>query len=116
VLRDGFISFRSFFERPAGLRDSFRLMPADSNRTTSCDREIPASFYVFDILRSSDIPQLLDSFRGECLIVNPIDGDRNAITEADAHRLVPARIHVVSLADPDGAVRQFVRNRLVEAR
>jgi dienelactone hydrolase len=116
VLRDGFLTFRSFFERPAGLRDSFRLMPADGNRITSFDREIPASYYVFDILRFTDLPQLLASFRGECLIVNPIDGDRNAIPAREARQLVPAQIHVVSVAEADDSMRTFVHNRVVEAR
>src|SRR5207248_2543094 len=94
LLRDGFLSYRAFFERPHALRDSFRLMPADGNRTTSFDREIPASFFVFDVLRHWDLPQLLSTTRAEGLIVNPIDGDRNRLSEHEARKLLPRRIRV----------------------
>ena len=56
-------------------------MPADGNRTTSFDREIPSSFFVFDVLRSWDLPQLLASTSAQGLIVNPIDGDGDRLSE-----------------------------------
>jgi hypothetical protein len=116
LLRDGFLSYRAFFERPKALRDSFRLMPADGNRTTSFDREIPASFFVFDVLHSWDLPQLLASSRAEGVIVNPIDGDWNPLAQHEAQKLLPARIRVISTAAPDKAVRNFLQGVLVERR
>ena len=65
LLRDGFLSYREFFERPNALRDSYRLMPADGNRTTAFDREIPSSFFAFGVLRQWDLPLLLASTRAE---------------------------------------------------
>lgn len=115
ILRDGFLSYRAFFERPLALRDSFRLMPVDGKRTTSFDREIPASFFVFDVLRSWDLPQLLAPTRAEGLIVNPIDGDENRLSEPAARKLLPSRIRVVSRAEPDKAVGKFLQDVLVEA-
>jgi len=114
ILRDGFLSYRAFFERPHALRDSFRLMPADGNGTTSFDREIPASFHVFDVLRSWDLPQLLASTQAEGLIVNPINGDWNPLSEPDARKLLPRRIHVVAAAEPDKAMRRLLQSFLVE--
>jgi dienelactone hydrolase len=116
LLRDGLISYRSFFERPKALGDSFRLMPADANRTTSFDREIPATFFVFDVLHSWDLPQLLASTLVEGLIVNPIDGDGNRLSEQEAQKLLPRRIHVVSAAEPDEAIRRFLQYILAERR
>jgi dienelactone hydrolase len=112
LLRDGFLSYRAFFERPNALRDSFRLMPADGNRTTSFDHEIPASFFVFDVLRHGDLPQFLASNRAEGLIVNPIDGDGNRLPEPTARRLLPKQVRVVSNDTPGGSIREFLRRWL----
>jgi dienelactone hydrolase len=111
VLRDGFISYRAFINRPNALRDSFRLMPADGDRTTSFDREIPASFFVFDILRSWDLPQLLGLSPVEGAIVHPIDGDGNRLSEREARELLPRRVEIVTAPEPDPAVRRFLRGR-----
>ena len=59
LLRDGFLSYRAFLDRPKSLPASYRLLPEDRDRTTAFDREIPASFFAFDALRSFDLPQLL---------------------------------------------------------
>jgi hypothetical protein len=112
VLRDGFLSYRAFFERPKALRDSFRLMPADNNRTTSFDREIPASFFVFDVLRHCDVPQLLASNHAEGLIVNPIDGDGERLSEQETQKHLPSRIRVISEERPDRAVTNILRGLL----
>ena len=116
LLRDGFLSYRAFFERPKALRESFRLMPADGNRTTSFDREIRAAFFVFDVLRHGDLPQLLASTRAEGLIVNPIDGDGDRLSEAAARKLLSRRIRVISAVEPPKAVTEILQNLLVERR
>ena len=84
LLRDGFLSYRAFFERPNALRDSFRLMPADGNRTTSFDREIPATFFVFDGLRHGDLPQFLAWSRRPGLDRQPDRGRRESARGADS--------------------------------
>jgi dienelactone hydrolase len=116
ILRDGFISYRAFFERPTALRESYRLMAADGNRTTSFDREIPASFFVFDVLRSWDLPQLLDLGRVEGLIVNPIDGDGNRLLEHEARKLLPHRVRIISGPEPDPDVKRFLLQMIAVAR
>jgi hypothetical protein len=112
LLRDGFLSYRAFFERPHSLRESFRLMPSDDNRTTAFDREIPASFFVFDVLRHWDLAQLLTSTRAEGLIVNPIDGDRNRVSESQARKRLPPRVRVIATAESDQRLRGFLREVL----
>src|SRR5262249_7329090 len=109
ILRDGFLSYRAFFERPKSLPESFRLMAADGHRTTSFDREIPASFFVFDVLRSWDLPQLLDLSHVDGAVVNPIDGDGDRISEREARESLPRRVRVISAPEPEDSVRQFLR-------
>jgi hypothetical protein len=109
VLRDGFLSYRAFFERPRSLRDSFRLLPADRDRTTGYDREIPASFFVFDVLRSWDLPQLLAAAPAEGLIVNPVSGDWSRLAEPAARRLLPTRVRVVCHSEPETAITAFLQ-------
>jgi dienelactone hydrolase len=116
LLRDGFLSFRAFFERPRALRDSFRLTPTDSDRMTSFDREIPATFFAFDVLHYWDLPQLLASSRARGLIVNPIDGDGDRLSERDARGLLPGRIQIASAATPDEAAATFLQQVLAEKR
>jgi dienelactone hydrolase len=114
VLRDGFLSYRAFFERPNALRDSFRLQPADGNRMTSFDREIPASFFVFDALHHGDLPKFLASCAAEGLIVNPIDGDGNRIPEPVARKVLPRRNRVISTATPEKMIQGWIRGVLGE--
>jgi hypothetical protein len=114
LLRDGFLSYRAFFERPRALSESFRLMPADGNRTTSFDREIPASFFVVDVLHSWDLPQLLASISAQGLIVNAIDGEGDRLSERAALKLLPRHIRVVSGAEPHQGITNFLRSVLVE--
>jgi hypothetical protein len=114
LLRDGFLSYRAFFERPRALSESFRLMPANGNRTTSFDREIPASFFVVDVLHSWDLPQLLSSISAQGLIVNAIDGEGDRLPERAALKLLPRHIRVVSGVEPHQGITNFLRNVLVE--
>jgi dienelactone hydrolase len=51
LLRDGFLSYPSWIDRPRSLAASYRLMPEDRNRTTAFDREIPAAFLAFKAQR-----------------------------------------------------------------
>ncbi|MGP0070256.1 MAG: alpha/beta hydrolase family protein [Isosphaeraceae bacterium] len=114
LLRDGYLTYRAFFERPVALRDSYRLMPADGNRTTSFNREIPASFFAFDVLRHWDLPRLMSSTRAEGLIVNPIDGDGVRLTEPEARKILPRPIRVISAERPEQEVTGFLRAVVID--
>jgi dienelactone hydrolase len=115
LFRDGFLSYRAFFERPKSLRESFRLLPEDRDRMTAFDREIPATYFAFDALRSFDLPQLLASSPAEGLVVNPLDGDRQRLPEASARAPLPARVRVISADKPEGEVEGVLRELLRRA-
>ena len=107
VLRDGFVSFRAWFERPGSLARSYRLLAADRDRMTAYDREVPSEFFVVEGL-ASDLPRWLESSLATGLIVNPIDGDWNVMSEPEARRLLPSRIRVIVQAEPDAAISRFL--------
>jgi dienelactone hydrolase len=115
LLREGFVSYRAFFDRPRSLPASYRLLDRDRDRTTAFDREIPAAFFAFDALRSFDLPQLLDRSPAQGLIVNPIDGDRERLPETVARELVPPRIAVLSAEDPGERLAKSLHAFLVPA-
>jgi cephalosporin-C deacetylase-like acetyl esterase len=112
LLRDGFVSYRTFLDRPKSLPASYRLLPQDRDRTTAFDREIPASFFAFDALSRFDFPQLLATTHAEILIVNPRDGDWGRLPEETARGLLPRRIQVVSAEEPDARVVEFLHDVL----
>jgi len=112
VLRDGFVSYRAFINRPRSLAASYRLLPDDRDRTTAFDLEIPAAFFAFDALRSFDLPQLLAVSKAEGLVVNPMDGDRNRLSEAVARGFLPTRVRAVSADEPGEIVGEFLTHTI----
>jgi dienelactone hydrolase len=112
LLRDGFLSFRAFLDRPKSLPASYRLLPDDRDRTTAFDREIPASFFAFDALRSFDLPQLLAKSQAKGLIVNPRDGDWGRLSEKAARSLLPPSVRAVSAEEPGPRVGEFLQEIL----
>jgi dienelactone hydrolase len=108
MLRDGFVSFRAWFERPRSLVGSYRLLSADRDRMTAYDREVPSEFFVFEGLRAADLPRWLANSPATGLIINPVDGDWNVLTEAEARRLLPARIRVITQPEPDAEIGRFL--------
>src|SRR4051794_37735721 len=109
LLRDGFLSFRAFLDRPTSLPASYRLLPEDRDRTTAFDREIPATFFAFDALRSFDLPQLLAASLAKGLIVNPRDGDRGRLPEEAARNLLPPSVRAVFAEEPAHRVEEFLQ-------
>jgi hypothetical protein len=105
ILRDGFLSYRQFVDRPLSLPASFRLMTEDKNRTSSFDREIPFEYFPFGALQQIALPKLLSAVPG--LIVNPIDGDWNRMQEQDARGFVPANVRVLSTDTPEDKMKAF---------
>jgi dienelactone hydrolase len=112
LLRDGFPSYRAFFDRPKSLPASYRLTAEDRDRTTAFDREIPAAFFPFDALRSFDLPQRLAASRARGLVVNPHDGDRGRLPEEAARGLLPPSIRVISADDPGRKIDEFLSETL----
>jgi hypothetical protein len=108
VLRDGFLSYRAFIDRPRSMPSSYRLMREDRDRTTAFDREIPACFFAVSALRLCDLPQLLASSPAHGLIVNPVDGDGMRLAQPAASRMLAPSITVVSSDEPGPKVREFL--------
>jgi hypothetical protein len=104
ILRDGFISYRHFIDRPVEAARSFELKADDRDRTTSFDREIPFAYVPFGALRFFDLPDLLAPAR-RVLVVNPIDGDWNPLTKPEAMRLLPRSAAVLVERDPEESLR-----------
>ena len=107
ILRDGFISYQHFVDRPVEAAKSFELKPEDKDRTTSFDREIPFAYIPFGALRYFDLPDLLARARG-LLVLNPIDGDWKPLTRAEAMRWLPRNATVFVERDPAKSLRTFL--------
>jgi dienelactone hydrolase len=112
LLRDGFLSFRAFLDRPKSLAASYRLLPEDRGRTTAFDREIPAHFFAFDALRTFDLAQLLANSHAKGLVVNPRDGDWGRLSTEAAAGVLPPRARFVSAAEPGRRVEEFLQEIL----
>jgi dienelactone hydrolase len=108
VLRDGFLSFRQFLDRPQSLPASFQLKREDKDRNTPYDREIPFSYVPLDGLRRPDISQMLASASARCMIVNPVDGDWRSMPAGAAQKLV--RCPVVSSDGYEDRIRSFLNS------
>jgi dienelactone hydrolase len=109
ILRDGFVSFRQFVDRPESMRASYVLDAVAPSGLGKYDREVPSFYFPFGALRAFDIPDLLAATparRG--LVVNPIDGDWNRMPASRARTLVPGNVAVVSETDPQPQVRRFL--------
>lgn len=96
-LREGFVSFRQFLDRPASNKASYRLLEKDERdrRFTAWDREIPFWYVPFDVLRAFDLPDLLAASPAVGAVLDPIDGDWNRLSPAAARRLLPRKNTVV---------------------
>ncbi|HUV13596.1 MAG TPA: prolyl oligopeptidase family serine peptidase, partial [Acidobacteriota bacterium] len=75
VLRDCFVSYRHYIDRPDSMQWSFSLWSEDDDPGGILDREIPFYYFAFGALRSFDIPDLLASAAIGGTIVDPINGD-----------------------------------------
>jgi dienelactone hydrolase len=104
VLRGGFVSFRQFFERPRSLEASFRLQRDDvrEQRKTAFDQEIPHDYFAFGMLQAADLPQLLGGAKARTFIIDPINGDWEAMGLQQARTMLPDRVRLTT-------VEEFVR-------
>jgi dienelactone hydrolase len=112
LLCDGFVSFRAFLDRPKSLAASYRLLPEDRDRTTAFDREIPARFFAFDVLRSFDLRQLLATSQAKGFFVNPRDGEWGRLSAEAAVGVLPRGVRVVSAAEPGRRIEEFLQEVL----
>jgi pimeloyl-ACP methyl ester carboxylesterase len=112
IVRDGFISFRQFVDRPKSLQASYQLKSDDKERNAPYDREIPFFYVPFDGLGQPDIRQMLAGSSAKGVIVTPIDGDWGVMPAAAAESL--SHCPVISGAGVEERIRSFLRSQLVE--
>jgi hypothetical protein len=91
VLRGGFLSWKHFVDRPASEQASFRLLDDDirEQRTTAFDREIPHQYFVFDGLRSGDLPGLFAAGRTATTYIEPLSGDWQTMPSSAVRAMAP---------------------------
>ena len=88
IAEKGFVTYRSFVDREASLRRSYRLAAPGEERTVKIDREIPHSLVVFDVLRRFDLPDLLASLAPRpVLVTDAIDGDWETLSAERAREI-----------------------------
>jgi dienelactone hydrolase len=85
VLREGFVSYRQFFERPESLSASYHLEISDvrERRKAAFDREIPHLYFPFQALVQTDLPALMTGARARVTLINPINGDWKPASPAE---------------------------------
>jgi dienelactone hydrolase len=108
ILEDGFVSFRQFVDRPRSLPISYRLQHCDPKEEKPLDREIPAAYFVFDALRSFDLPDLLKAVKLPGLVINPINGDWERMAEKDATQLLPSGIQLAVSNSTEQQIRALL--------
>jgi dienelactone hydrolase len=111
VMRDGFLTYRDFLDRPKSLQQSYQLIQSDQDKLKPLDREIPWNLIPFDVLDYFDIPQLLSSPAVPGLMVNPIDGDWTPKPAAKVRALLDNRVRFLCKDAPDAEIAAFVRER-----
>lgn len=119
VVEGGYVSFRSFVDRPQSLKASYQLTPTVDGAWDVIDREIPASLFVFDVLRRLDLSDLLGARADRpLLVVSPIDGDGKPLTDKDAQALLtrgrfrwPKQAETATGGDTAPRRRAFVSER-----
>jgi hypothetical protein len=94
ALREGFVTYRQFLERPRSLKHSFALHSEPGFGTDVYDREIPFFYFGFDALRTFDLPGLMAASPVQGLVIDPIDGDWNRLPKEEARKLLPARVRI----------------------
>ena len=107
ALRNGFLSFRQFLDRPKSLQASYELRSGDKARLAPYDHEIPFFYIPFRAFERTDIAQMLGRSPG--VVIDPINGDWERMAAADARNILPARVRVVAGEAPDAALREFLR-------
>jgi pimeloyl-ACP methyl ester carboxylesterase len=113
ILRDGFVSFHQFLDRPKSLQESYQLKSDDKERNSPYDHEIPFFYVPFDGFSQLDIPRMLAGSKAKGVIVSPIDGDWEVMPAATAEAVSPRP--VISGAGVEERVRSFLRSQLVSA-
>jgi len=110
ILRDGFVSFHQFIDRPDSMRASYVLRDRDPSEPGRYDREIPYHYFPFAALGAFDIPDLLAAGPAKGLVVNPIDGDWKPMPASEARRYAAEKVELISEDHPEARIGRFLAN------
>jgi len=94
ILRDGFLSYRQFLERPVSLERSYALF-GDREKEATSEKEIPFHLFPHRALERLDIMASLGSVKAPGLVVDPIDGDWQPATVFGSRYRVPPQVRLV---------------------
>lgn len=109
VLRDSFLTFRAFLDRPKSLQASYELRDTDAGRRTPYDREIPFHYVPFRALEKTDIAQMLAGSPG--LVIQPINGDWEPMSASEARAILPGNVKLAATGALANALRDLLRTR-----
>jgi hypothetical protein len=116
VLRDGFLTYHDFLDRPKSLPLSYQLLASQQDSMKTLDREIPGSFIPFDVLDHFDIPQLLAAPQIPGLVVNMVNGDWERKSADRVRMLLAGKLRFACTEQPDAPIASFVGERLRSGR
>jgi hypothetical protein len=94
ILRDGFLSYRQFLERPVSLERSYALF-ADREQEATSEKEIPFHLLPHRALERFDIMGTLGSVEAPGFVMDPLDGDWQPATASRSRYPVPSQVHLV---------------------
>jgi len=95
ILRDGFLSYRQFLERPVSLERSYALF-ADREKEASSEKEIPFHLVPHAALERCDMAATLSSVKASGFVVDPLDGDWQPVPVSRSRYRVLSQVHPAS--------------------
>lgn len=95
ILRDSFLSYRQFLERPVSLERSYALF-ADREKEAASEKEIPFHLVPYRLLERGDMMALLSSVKASGFVVDPLNGDWQPVPVSRSHDQVPSQVRLVS--------------------
>ncbi len=95
VLREGFLNYRQFLERPLALERSYALF-AEKGKETTAEKEIPFHFIPHRALARFDLMDMLDAVKASGVVVDPFDGDWQPTTISRSRDRTPRNVRVLS--------------------
>jgi dienelactone hydrolase len=98
ALRNGFLDYSQFLDRPGSRAAADKLFEVDdrTNRLTAFDREIPYFYYPWGMV---SLPAMLERSRARGYVMEPIDGDWKPIEPEAARKLLPAKVKVLKTGE-----------------
>ena len=95
ILRDSFLSYRQFLERPQSLECSYVLF-ADWDKEAASEKEIPFGLVPYRAVERYDVMDMLGSVKASGFMVAPLDGERQPMAVSAPRYRIPSRVRLIS--------------------